>query len=137
MATIYEVSKLAGVSLATVSRVINDSSCVSSKTREKVVAAMQELGFRPSVDGLVRLRNHGIDVDLVLRYRDAGFTGIEVDDLLRLNMRGIGPEDVRALAHPVLRHRILTNFHAESEGITTGQLIDQLLEAVPVPTSGL
>ncbi len=46
-------------------------------------------------------------------------------------------EDVRALAHPVLRHRILTNFHAESEGITTGQLIDQLLEAVPVPTSGL
>jgi MoxR-like ATPase len=46
-------------------------------------------------------------------------------------------EDVRALAQPVLRHRILTNFHAESEGITTGQLIDQLLEAVPVPTSGL
>ncbi|HZD06226.1 MAG TPA: MoxR family ATPase, partial [Longimicrobiales bacterium] len=46
-------------------------------------------------------------------------------------------EDVRALAHPVLRHRILTNFHAESEGMTTGQLIDQLLEAVPVPRSGM
>src|SRR5687767_12798634 len=42
-------------------------------------------------------------------------------------------EDVRALAHPVLRHRILTNFHAESEGRTTGELIKQLLEAVPVP----
>ena len=46
-------------------------------------------------------------------------------------------EDIRALAHPVMRHRILTNFHAESEGIDTGQLVDQLLEAVPVPSSGL
>ena len=46
-------------------------------------------------------------------------------------------EDVRGLAHPVLRHRILTNFHAESEGKTTGELIDQLLDAVPVPSSGM
>ncbi len=46
-------------------------------------------------------------------------------------------EDVRALAHPVLRHRILTNFHAESEGKSSGELIDQLLEAVPVPRSGM
>ena len=46
-------------------------------------------------------------------------------------------DDVRALAHPVLRHRILTNFHAESERITTDSLIDQLLEAVPMPTSGM
>ena len=44
-------------------------------------------------------------------------------------------EDIRALAHPVLRHRLLLNFHAESEGITTDQIIDQLLELVPVPTS--
>jgi MoxR-like ATPase len=46
-------------------------------------------------------------------------------------------DDVRALAHPVLRHRILTNFHAESERVTTDQIVDQLLEAVPVPRSGL
>jgi MoxR-like ATPase len=48
-----------------------------------------------------------------------------------------GFEDVRALAHPVLRHRILKNFHAESEGVSTGLLVDQLLEAVPVPRSGM
>jgi MoxR-like ATPase len=48
-----------------------------------------------------------------------------------------GFEDIRALAHPVLRHRILLNFHAESEGINTGQLVDQLLETVPVPKSGM
>ena len=46
-------------------------------------------------------------------------------------------EDVRALAHPVLRHRVLTNFHAESEGVTTDQIIDKLLAAVPVPKSGM
>ena len=46
-------------------------------------------------------------------------------------------DDVRALAHPVLRHRVLTNFHAESEGMTTGQLVDQLLEVVPEPSSGM
>jgi MoxR-like ATPase len=46
-------------------------------------------------------------------------------------------EDIRALAPSVLRHRVLTNFHAESEGITTTQLVDQLLEAVPVPKSGM
>jgi len=46
-------------------------------------------------------------------------------------------EDVRALAHPVLRHRILKNFHAESEQITSDHLIDQLLDAVPAPRSGM
>ncbi len=46
-------------------------------------------------------------------------------------------DDIRALAHPVLRHRILTNFHAQSEGITTDSIVDQLLEAVPVPRSGM
>ncbi|MBT8395400.1 MAG: MoxR family ATPase [Gemmatimonadetes bacterium] len=48
-----------------------------------------------------------------------------------------GFEDIRALAHPVLRHRILVNFHAESEGVSTGELVDQLLESVPVPSSGM
>jgi MoxR-like ATPase len=45
--------------------------------------------------------------------------------------------DIRALAHPVLRHRILLNFHAEAERVTTTRVIDQLLEVVPEPTSGL
>jgi MoxR-like ATPase len=39
-------------------------------------------------------------------------------------------EDVRALARPVLRHRVLPNFTAESEGITSVKLVDQLLALV-------
>jgi MoxR-like ATPase len=46
-------------------------------------------------------------------------------------------DDIRALSHPVLRHRVLTNFHAQSEGITSDTLVDRLLEAVPVPRSGM
>jgi MoxR-like ATPase len=46
-------------------------------------------------------------------------------------------DDIRALAPPVLRHRILTNFHAESERVSTDSLVEKLLEAVPVPRSGM
>src|SRR3954466_9397123 len=46
-------------------------------------------------------------------------------------------EDIRALAKPVLRPRVLRNFHAESERVTTDQLVDKLLESVPLPKSGM
>ena len=49
----------------------------------------------------------------------------------------VGFEDIRALALPVLRHRILLNFHAQSERVTTDQIIAQLVKAVPTPKSGL
>jgi MoxR-like ATPase len=44
-------------------------------------------------------------------------------------------DDVRAIAHPVLRHRILLNFHAQSERITSDQVVDHLLTHVPKPRS--
>jgi MoxR-like ATPase len=46
-------------------------------------------------------------------------------------------DDIRAMAHPVLRHRVLTNFRAESEGVTTDSIIDELLSAVATPKSGM
>ena len=46
----------------------------------------------------------------------------------------VGFEDIRALLRPVLRHRLLRNFHAEAERITVDQIIDELLAAVPAPT---
>ena len=46
-------------------------------------------------------------------------------------------DDIRAMAHPVLRHRVLTNFRAESEGMTTDSIIDELLSAVAMPKSGM
>jgi MoxR-like ATPase len=46
-------------------------------------------------------------------------------------------QDIRALAHPVLRHRILLNFQAESEKVDTDHVITKLIESVPEPKSGL
>lgn len=46
-------------------------------------------------------------------------------------------EDIQALARPVLRHRLLRNFHAESERVSTDDVIDKLLDTVSKPTSGL
>jgi MoxR-like ATPase len=43
----------------------------------------------------------------------------------------VATEDIAAVAHPVLRHRIITNFNAEAEGITPDKIIQRLLESVP------
>jgi MoxR-like ATPase len=42
-------------------------------------------------------------------------------------------DDIRAIAHPVLRHRLITTFNADAEGVTTDQVITRLLDAVPPP----
>jgi MoxR-like ATPase len=41
-------------------------------------------------------------------------------------------EDIKAIAHPVLRHRLVTTFAAQSTGITADRVIDMLLEKIPV-----
>jgi len=45
-------------------------------------------------------------------------------------------EDVAAMAVPVMRHRILLNFHAESERIDTDEILKRLLAEVPRPKEG-
>jgi MoxR-like ATPase len=49
----------------------------------------------------------------------------------------VSPEDVRRVAHPVLRHRVLPNFAAEADGVTSDPLVDALLAHVPAPSSRL
>ncbi len=46
-------------------------------------------------------------------------------------------KDVQALAKPMLRHRIVTNFYAESERITSDTIVERLLDTVPAPKSGM
>lgn len=43
----------------------------------------------------------------------------------------VSTDDIQALATPVLRHRIVVNFSAESEGITSDQIVEQLLRSTP------
>lgn len=49
----------------------------------------------------------------------------------------VAPEDIRRVAHPVLRHRVLPNFAAEAEGVSVERIIDELLATVPAPKSNI
>jgi len=49
----------------------------------------------------------------------------------------VSVSDIQALARPVLRHRVIPNFYAESERISADNLVERLLDAVPLPTSGM
>lgn len=64
MATIIDVAKRAGVAVTTVSRVINDKGQVKEETRERVLAAIDELDYRPSpaARSLPRKRAHAVSV---------------------------------------------------------------------------
>jgi MoxR-like ATPase len=49
----------------------------------------------------------------------------------------VSAEDVRSVAKPVLRHRIITNFTAEAEGVTVDKVIERLLETTPATQGAL
>ena len=46
----------------------------------------------------------------------------------------VSTDDIRAVAMPSLRHRIILNFEGEAEGITTEAIVRTILDAVAVPT---
>jgi len=80
-------------------------------------------------------------LDTVRRYVHAGasprgmqalITGAQVRALLE-GRYNVALEDVQALAHPALRHRILVNFEGQSEGLTSDAIVDRILEELPVP----
>ncbi|REL29633.1 LacI family DNA-binding transcriptional regulator [Thalassotalea euphylliae] len=102
MATIYEVSKLAGVSLATVSRVMNNNARVSDKTKQKVLDAMNELGYRPNASARSLASNRSDSVGIMVSELHGPFFG--------QMMAGIESE-LRAAG----KHVIFTTGHSEEE----------------------
>ncbi len=44
----------------------------------------------------------------------------------------VSTEDIRAVAGPVLRHRIITNFNAEAEGLKPDDIVQRLIKTIPV-----
>ena len=45
----------------------------------------------------------------------------------------VSPDDIHAVIHDVMRHRVLLSYEAEADGVTVDQLVDRLLDLVPVP----
>ncbi|RUO71726.1 LacI family DNA-binding transcriptional regulator [Idiomarina ramblicola] len=81
MATIYEVSKLAGVSLATVSRVLNNNTPVREATRLKVMEAVDKLGYHPNsvAQSLASKRSNSIGI--VVSELNGPFFGTLLSDI--------------------------------------------------------
>ena len=48
----------------------------------------------------------------------------------------VSTDDVRSVIHPVLRHRIITNFNAEADGVRGDDIIDMLIDSVEADPSG-
>jgi DNA-binding LacI/PurR family transcriptional regulator len=77
--TIYDVAKLSGLSIATISRVINSPERVSDASRKKVMAAIDELGFVPSAEAKARGGQSTGQIGVITPY----FTSPSFTDRLR------------------------------------------------------
>ncbi len=142
-------------------QVVNQTTSLREVTFEKTIGGPEILEFQrlvrkmPVADPVMkyavqlarmsRPKGEGDIPDFIKKYVNYGaslrasqFLILGSKALALINGRyNVAVEDIQTLAYPVLRHRIITNFHAESEGITTEDIVRQLLEAVPVPESGM
>ncbi|MCY7378366.1 MAG: MoxR family ATPase [Gemmatimonadaceae bacterium] len=91
---------------------------------------------RPSEQGAPEFIRQWVSYGASVRAAQALILGAKARALLQ-GRAHVSFEDVRALALPVLRHRILLNFQAQSEKVTTDVLIGKLLGAIPMPRSAL
>jgi LacI family transcriptional regulator len=76
--TIYDVASQAGVSIASVSRVLNGHATPRANTRERVLRAVEELGFVP--DGAARALSNGLKEVVGVVFRQGGETYLEEED---------------------------------------------------------
>ncbi|HXV62179.1 MAG TPA: MoxR family ATPase [Vicinamibacteria bacterium] len=89
---------------------------------------------RPGFEGAPDFVNKWVEYGASVRAAQYIVLGAKARALMRGRYH-VSYEDVRALARPVFRHRILINFHAQSERVTSEKIVDQLLDAVPVSKS--
>ena len=87
---------------------------------------------RPGQAGAPDFVNQWVNWGAGLRAGQALILGAKARTLLQ-DRSHVTPDDIKALAVPVLRHRILPNFKAEAEGVDADKVVEKLLETVPVP----
>ena len=119
MATIREVSKYANVSVATVSRVVNGNKWVSDTTREKVLAAMAELGYQPNSFAKALATNKSDTIGMVVSDLGGPFFG----DMMRS-----AEDEVRKFG----KHLMITSGHdtLESEQDAINFLMQRRVDAL-------
>ncbi len=91
---------------------------------------------RPGQDGVPEFVNKYVKWGAGLRASQAMILGAKARALMN-GRHHVSLKDVQALAPPILRHRIITNFYAESERLNPDGIVTRLLETVPVPKSNM
>jgi MoxR-like ATPase len=125
------------------------SDPVSTLSQDVIFAvrkAIREVTVAPAIDeyivSLVNATRHARELDAELgRWIEIGASprgAIALDRTGRVEawLQGrdfVTPDDVRALIHPVLRHRLILSYDANAESINADQVIDRLIEKVAVP----
>ena len=115
---------------------------------DEIIALQQTVRKIPAADHVIRYamqfarltrREKGDVPDFVNKYVSWG-AGPRASQYLILGAKAramlkgrayVSTEDVRAVASPVLRHRIVTNFNAEAEGVTSDEIVRRLSELIP------
>lgn len=132
MATIKDVAKQAGVSIATVSRVINLGEKVNEQTRAKVTAAMQELGYRPNANARALVTQKTATIGVVIpELTDPFFASLAsgVDEVAKekqlqlLLSTGTGSEESELQALNVLIDRNCDAIVIHSKHISSDKLV--------------
>ncbi len=122
-------------------------------TKEEILAYQRVVRRVPVADAVTRYAVHLVRTsrpgpgspDFIRQYVNYGASVRAAQALIlgakaRALLQGrahVGYEDVQALARPVLRHRLILNFQAQSEKVTTDRIVEQLVAAVPTPKSAL
>jgi MoxR-like ATPase len=141
-------------------RVVTQTTGVTRPTPQRVLDGAAISGFQQSVREVVvadevaryavRLVDssrpgRGVRAEFVDKWVKWG-AGLRASQALILGgkaralMQGrhhVSVKDIHALAKPILRHRVIPNFYAEADGISSDRIIEQLLDVVPAPSSGL
>jgi len=95
--TIYDVAKHAGVSITTVSRILNTPDKVNSKTREKVLAAIDKLSFVPKAEARARALQHTGRIGVISPF----FTAPSFIQRLRGIAETLSPENYELVIYTV------------------------------------
>ncbi|MBU2977756.1 LacI family DNA-binding transcriptional regulator [Alteromonas sp. C1M14] len=141
MATIYEVSEVAGVSLATVSRVMNGNAKVSDRTRRKVLDAMASLGYKPNAIAQSLASNRTNSIGLLVSELHGSYFGdlmSTVERVLKANGKhviitaGHTDENTELEAIDFLKSRRCDALIVHAEAVSDGYLQDLAQSDVPV-----
>jgi MoxR-like ATPase len=93
-------------------------------------------GSRPGENGTPDFINKYVKWGAGLRASQAMILGAKARALMN-GRHHVALKDVQALAPPILRHRVITNFYAESEHLTSDSIVTRLLETVAIPKSNM